>query len=62
MDTPMLAAGGPDLKERLSQLHVFPKRLGTAEDFAAMVVHIIENRLLNGEVLRLDAATRMGPR
>jgi 3-hydroxyacyl-CoA dehydrogenase/3-hydroxy-2-methylbutyryl-CoA dehydrogenase len=62
MDTPMLDAGGGDLKERLAELHVFPKRLGTAEDFAALVVHLAENRLINGEVVRLDAATRMGPR
>jgi len=62
MDTPMLDAGGGDLKERLAQLHMFPKRLGTPEDFAALVVHLAENRLINGEVVRLDAATRMGPR
>jgi NAD(P)-dependent dehydrogenase (short-subunit alcohol dehydrogenase family) len=62
MDTPMLDAGGGDLKERLAELHMFPKRLGTAEDFAALVVHLAENRLINGEVVRLDAATRMGPR
>ncbi len=62
MDTPMLEAGGPELKERLSQIHVFPKRLGTPADFAALVVHLAENRLINGEVIRLDAATRMAPR
>jgi 3-hydroxyacyl-CoA dehydrogenase/3-hydroxy-2-methylbutyryl-CoA dehydrogenase len=62
MDTPMLDAGGPDLKERLSQIHVFPKRLGSSEDFASLVAHLMENTLLNGEVIRLDAATRMAPR
>ena len=40
----------------------FPKRLGRAEDFAALVKHIVENDYLNGEVIRLDGALRMGPR
>jgi 3-hydroxyacyl-CoA dehydrogenase/3-hydroxy-2-methylbutyryl-CoA dehydrogenase len=62
MDTPMLDAGGPDLKERLSALHMFPKRLGTPEEFAALVTHLVENPMINGETVRLDAATRMGPR
>lgn len=62
MDTPMLDSGGPELKERLAELHVFPKRLGTPADFASLVEHMIENSMLNGEVVRLDAATRMGPR
>ena len=62
MDTPMLEAGGPELKERLSQLAMYPKRLGAAEEFASLVVHLAENRFINGEVIRLDAATRMGPR
>ncbi len=62
MDTPMIEAGGPELKERLSQIHVFPKRLGTPDDFAALVMHLMENQLINGETIRLDAATRMAPR
>lgn len=62
MDTPMLDFGGAELKERLAALHVFPKRLGTPEDFASLARHLIENPLINGEVIRLDAATRMGPR
>jgi len=41
---------------------VFPKRLGKAEDFAGLVQHMVENPLLNGAVVRLDAAARMGPR
>ena len=40
----------------------FPKRLGRATEFAALVKHIIENDYLNGEVIRLDGALRMGPR
>ena len=62
VDTPLLDAGGPELKARLSELPMFPKRLGAADEFAALVIHIAENRYINGEVIRLDAATRMGPR
>lgn len=62
MDTPILDGVSPDLKEQLAAIHVFPKRLGEPAEFAALVVHIMENVLLNGEVIRLDAAARMGPR
>ena len=61
-DTPLLAGAPQELKDALAQLHVFPKRLGTPEDFARLVEAIIENEMLNGEVIRLDAATRMPPR
>jgi 3-hydroxyacyl-CoA dehydrogenase/3-hydroxy-2-methylbutyryl-CoA dehydrogenase len=61
MDTPMLDAGDPRLRERLATVHLFPKRLGTPDDFAALVVHLAENELINGEVIRLDAGSRMGP-
>ncbi|MDX1690252.1 MAG: SDR family oxidoreductase [Acidimicrobiia bacterium] len=62
MDTPMLASAPQELKESLAALHVFPKRLGTPADFAAMAVALVENPLVNGEVVRLDAGTRMGPK
>jgi 3-hydroxyacyl-CoA dehydrogenase/3-hydroxy-2-methylbutyryl-CoA dehydrogenase len=62
MDTPMLDGGSPELKERLAAVHLFPKRLGTPADFAALVVHLAENPLINGEVIRLDAGARMAPR
>lgn len=62
MDTPMLAEAPEDLKDSLAQLHVFPKRLGTAGDFAHLVTSIVENPLLNGEVIRLDAGARMPPK
>jgi len=62
MDTPLLAGAPPELRESLAKLHVFPQRLGTAEDFAHLVTAMIENEMLNGEVIRLDAATRMPPR
>jgi len=37
----------------------FPQRLGKPDEFAFLVRHIIENRMLNGEVIRLDGAIRM---
>jgi hypothetical protein len=40
----------------------FPSRLGTPQDYANLVQHIIENDMLNGEVIRLDGAIRMAPK
>jgi hypothetical protein len=40
----------------------FPQRLGQPDEYAALVVHIIENVMLNGETIRLDGAIRMAPR
>jgi 3-hydroxyacyl-CoA dehydrogenase/3-hydroxy-2-methylbutyryl-CoA dehydrogenase len=62
MDTPLLSGAPAELKEALAGIHVFPRRLGTPEDFAHLVQSIVENPLLNGEVIRLDAAARMPPR
>lgn len=62
MDTPLLADAPQELKDSLAALHVFPKRLGTASDFAHLVQAIVENEMINGEVIRLDAATRMPPK
>ncbi len=62
MDTPLLADAPQELKDSLAALHVFPQRLGTPEDFAHLVQAIVENPLLNGEVIRLDAGARMPPR
>jgi len=62
MDTPLLAGAPPELRESLAKLHVFPQRLGTPDDFGHLVAAIIENEMLNGEVIRLDAAARMPPK
>jgi 3-hydroxyacyl-CoA dehydrogenase/3-hydroxy-2-methylbutyryl-CoA dehydrogenase len=62
MDTPLLDGAPEELREALAAIHVFPKRLGTPEDFAHLVQAIVENPLLNGEVIRLDAAARMPPK
>lgn len=62
MDTPLLARAPQELKDALAGLSVFPKRLGTAADFAHLVEAIVENPMLNGEVIRLDGGARMPPR
>ena len=61
-DTPMLARLRDDIRASLESQVPFPKRLGRAEDFAALTRHVIENEYLNGETIRLDGALRMGPR
>jgi 3-hydroxyacyl-CoA dehydrogenase / 3-hydroxy-2-methylbutyryl-CoA dehydrogenase len=62
MDTAMLAGVDEPRRNALIDLHVFPKRLGRASEFAALVRCFMETTLLNGEVVRLDAATRLPPR
>jgi NAD(P)-dependent dehydrogenase (short-subunit alcohol dehydrogenase family) len=62
MDTPMLAGAPQELKDALAQVHVFPRRLGTPADFAQLVLALFENPMINGEVIRLDAGARMGPK
>lgn len=62
MDTPMIAGMSDEVRESLAKIHVFPQRLGTPDDFARLVQQFMENTLLNGEVVRLDAGARMMPR
>ncbi|HLS40838.1 MAG TPA: 3-hydroxyacyl-CoA dehydrogenase [Ornithinicoccus sp.] len=61
-ETPMMAGMPGDVKESLEALVPHPSRLGKPEEYAALVAHIVENPLLNGEVIRLDGALRMPPR
>ena len=60
--TAMVAGFSDDLQAALAAHAQFPPRLGKPGEFAALVRHIIENPMLNGEVIRLDAATRMPPK
>ncbi len=62
MKTPMVAGMPDDVQESLAQQIPFPSRLGTPEDYAFLAQHVIENRMINAEVIRLDGAIRMGPR
>ncbi|BBZ34549.1 SDR family NAD(P)-dependent oxidoreductase [Mycolicibacterium confluentis] len=59
MDTGMLAGTDEKRREALMDIHVFPKRLGRPDDFSSLVATFMETTLLNGEVVRLDAATRL---
>jgi NAD(P)-dependent dehydrogenase (short-subunit alcohol dehydrogenase family) len=61
-NTPMLAGLPEAAQQSLAQQVPFPPRLGQPAEYAALVRHIIENEMLNGEVIRLDGAIRMAPR
>lgn len=61
-ETPMMAAMPAEVKEALAAKTPYPPRLGRPEEFAALVLHILGNVMLNGSVLRLDGALRMEPR
>lgn len=58
-ETPMMAGMTEAVRESLAAGVPFPPRLGRPEEYAALVRHIIENSMLNGEVIRLDGALRM---
>ena len=57
--TPLLLTMPQAVQDSLAANVPFPKRLGKPEEFAALVIHIIENCMINGEVIRLDGALRM---
>lgn len=57
--TPLLLGMPDEVQTALAERVPYPKRLGQPEEFAALVRHIIENHLINGEVIRLDGALRM---
>ncbi len=61
-DTPMLQGMSDEIRASLGAQIPFPSRLGRPEEYAALVKHIIENEVLNGEVIRLDGAIRMAPK
>ncbi|MBW7900529.1 MAG: 3-hydroxyacyl-CoA dehydrogenase [Rhodocyclaceae bacterium] len=58
-ETPMLLGMPPEVQEALGKMVPFPSRLGKPAEYAALVRHILENTMLNGEVIRLDGAIRM---
>jgi NAD(P)-dependent dehydrogenase (short-subunit alcohol dehydrogenase family) len=61
-DTPLLAALPEEARTALGGSIPFPKRLGLPAEYAQLAAHIVENRMLNGETIRLDGALRMAPR
>jgi NAD(P)-dependent dehydrogenase (short-subunit alcohol dehydrogenase family) len=60
METPMLLGMPPEVQDSLNKMVPFPTRMGKPAEYAALVKHIVENPYLNGEVIRLDGAIRMG--
>jgi NAD(P)-dependent dehydrogenase (short-subunit alcohol dehydrogenase family) len=60
--TPMVEGLPPDVQRSLGEGIPYPQRLGTPDEYAALVEHIVSNRFLNGETIRLDGALRMPPR
>jgi NAD(P)-dependent dehydrogenase (short-subunit alcohol dehydrogenase family) len=61
-DTPLLAALPEESRHQLGEQIPFPSRLGRPDEFAGLVLHIVANQMLNGEVIRLDGALRMPPK
>jgi NAD(P)-dependent dehydrogenase (short-subunit alcohol dehydrogenase family) len=61
-DTPLLGALPEEARRKLGEGVPFPARLGEPAEYAQLACHIVENRMLNGETIRLDGALRMPPR
>lgn len=61
-ETPMMASLPEEAKASLAAQVPHPSRLGSPAEYAALVQHIVENPMLNGEVIRLDGGIRMAPR
>ena len=60
--TPLLSALPEEAQKSLGDSIPYPRRLGAPEEFASLVAHMVENRFLNGEVVRLDGALRLPPK
>jgi NAD(P)-dependent dehydrogenase (short-subunit alcohol dehydrogenase family) len=60
--TPMMFGMAQEVQDALAAAVPFPSRLGTPADYGKLVVHIVENDMLNGEVIRLDGAIRLAPK
>ena len=61
-ETPMVAGLPPEAVKSLGDQVPHPSRLGKPEEYAALVKHIVENPMINGETIRIDGAIRMAPR
>ncbi len=62
VETPMLGSLPADIQESLAASVPFPQRLARPDEFARLVLHIIDNTILNGETIRMDGALRLAPR
>ena len=61
-ETPMMDSLPPEVQTSLGAMVPFPPRLGRPSEYAGLAMHIFENVMLNGEVIRLDGAIRMAPK
>ncbi|ATE61567.1 3-hydroxyacyl-CoA dehydrogenase [Thauera sinica] len=60
--TPMMRALPPEVQKSLGENTPFPQRLGEPDEFAKLVLAIVDNVMLNGETIRLDGAVRLAAR
>jgi len=60
--TPMLLGMPQEVQDSLIATTLFPKRLGKPEEFSKLVLHVIDNAMINGETIRLDGAVRLAPK
>jgi NAD(P)-dependent dehydrogenase (short-subunit alcohol dehydrogenase family) len=61
-ETPMVEGLPENVRDSLAASVPFPRRLGRPAEYAALVLHLCQNSMINGEVIRLDGALRMAPR
>ncbi|HHK74498.1 MAG TPA: 3-hydroxyacyl-CoA dehydrogenase, partial [Rhizobiales bacterium] len=61
-ETPMFDVLPDEVRESLGKSVPFPQRLGHADEYAALALHICENEMINGAAIRLDGAVRLAPR
>lgn len=61
-NTPMMSSLPQDIQDALGASVPFPKRMGQPKEFASLVCHICENKMINGETIRIDGAIRMAPK
>jgi 3-hydroxyacyl-CoA dehydrogenase / 3-hydroxy-2-methylbutyryl-CoA dehydrogenase len=59
IDTPMIECLPVETRAALAEKYTFPKRFGQPSEFAALVMHVIDNRFMNGETIRLDGSVRV---
>ena len=62
VETPMLRSLPPEIRKSLGDSVPFPRRLARPDEFSRLVLHIIDNTILNGETIRMDGAVRLAPR
>ena len=61
-ETPMMASLPAEAQASLAASIPYPSRLGRPSEYADLVLHIVANRMLNGETIRLDGAIRLAPK